>query len=93
MSETSKVDSNAAPKVLVTLHGRNIEPTVEELMSEFGLTADELDTEYGVQMIDPAAGDYVVLVDQVAAQRIASEYAEVSGPYSDPKIETFGPPE
>ena len=80
-------------KVLLTLHGRGVDLTLEELIEELQLQADEVDMEYGVQLIDPAAGDYVILVEEAAARRIDSEQAGVSGPYSDPVIETFGPNE
>ncbi len=80
-------------KVMLTLHGRSEEPTLEEVMQELHLQADELDMDYGVQMIDPAAGDYVILVEEEAARRVAPDQVGVSGPYANPKIEPFGPPE
>ncbi|GMR17288.1 MAG: hypothetical protein BMS9Abin32_362 [Gammaproteobacteria bacterium] len=80
-------------KVLLTLHGRSVEPALPELLQELRLRADEVDVEYGVQPIDPAAGDYVILVEESAARRIDPDQAGVSGPYSDAVIETFGPPE
>jgi hypothetical protein len=80
-------------KVLLTLHGRGANLTLEKLMRELKLQAEEVDIEYGVQLIDPAAGDYVVLVEESAAQRIDPDQVALSGPYSDPTIENFGPPE
>jgi len=41
----------------------------------------------------PNKGSYVILVEETAAQRIDPDQVSVSGPYSDPEIETFGPPE
>lgn len=80
-------------KVLITLHDRSEEPIIEQVMHELDLQPDELDVEYGVQLIDPAVGDYVILVDEEAARRIAPDQVGVSGPYSNPRIEPFGPPE
>ncbi len=80
-------------RVLITLHGRIVEPTVEEIMEEYGVQPDQIDLEYGVQMIDPAAGDYVILVDEDVALRIGRDQVGASGPYADVRIEPFGPPE
>ena len=79
-------------KVLITLHGRSEDLTIQQVMDELHLKSDEVDVEYGVQPIDPAAGDYVILVDEKAARRIAPDQVGVSGPYSNPRIEPFGPP-
>jgi len=78
---------------MLTLNGWTKEPTVDEVMEELGLTQEEIDREYGVQMIDPVAGDYVILVEEEAAKRVSSAHADVSGPYANPRIEPFGPPE
>ena len=80
------------PKVMLTLHGKKSEPKIEDVMQELKLKAGELDEEFGVQMIDPAAGDYAILIEEEVARRIDPDQAEVSGPYANPKIETFGPP-
>ena len=80
-------------KVLITLRGRSEEPTIEQVMRELALKPDEVDIEYGVQPIDPAVGDYVILVDEEAARRVAPDQVGVSGPYSNLHIEPYGPPE
>jgi hypothetical protein len=80
-------------KVLMLLKARLTEPTVDEVMAEFNLQPEDMDVEYGVQMIDPSAGDYAILVEEAVAQRIAPDQAGLEGPYSDVEIETFGPPE
>lgn len=81
-------------KVMLTINHRPTEPKLQDLMQKLQLNEDEVDMEYGVQLIDPVAGDYVILVEEAAALRVSGEYPEeVSGPYADVKIETFGPPE
>lgn len=80
-------------KVLLTLHGRAKKPTIDEVMEELGLSPEEIDRDHGVQMIDPVAGDYSILVAEEAAKRVSPAHADVSGPYANPEIETFGPPE
>jgi hypothetical protein len=79
--------------LLLTVHNRDQDVTLASLMRELQLRADEVDMEYGLQMIDPVAGDYVMLVDAEAAARVDAALADVSGPYANPKIEPFGPPE
>jgi hypothetical protein len=80
-------------KVLMLLKARATEPTVDEVMAEFNLRPEDMDIEYGVQMIDPMAGDYVILVDEAVAQHMGQDRAGLEGPYSNGEIETFGPPE
>lgn len=80
-------------KVMLTIEGLAEEPTLARVMEEYQLTPDEVDQEYGVQLIDPAAGAYVIMVEESAASRVSRAYEEVAGPYSNPKIETLGLPE
>lgn len=80
-------------KMMLTLHDRPPDLDIETVIAELGLDAAEVDLEYGLQLIDPAAGDYVMLVEEAAVQRIDPAQAGVSGPYADVEIETFGPPE
>ena len=77
-------------KVMLTIHGRSPDLTLDELIQELQLSENEIDLEYGLQLIDPAAGDYVILVEESAARRIDPDQVVVSGPYADVKIETFG---
>ena len=80
-------------KVMLTIHGRGPDLTLDELIEEFKLSESDVDMEYGLQLIDPAAGDYVILVEESAVRRIAPDQVGVSGPYADVQIETFGPEE
>ena len=54
------------------------------------LSAAEIDEEYGVVLIDPRKHHFVVLVDELAAERIR-EHEGVLGVYSNPRIETTEP--
>ena len=80
-------------KVMLTIQNVGEDLTLDELMHELKLQAGEIDLEFGLQPLPPTPGDYVILVEESAARRIDPDYAGVSGPYSNPIIETFGPPE
>jgi hypothetical protein len=67
------------------------EATLEAAARKLGLEERELDPDFGVVEIDPAAHRYTVLVDEGAAEQ-ASRVPGVDGPYANPRIEPFGPP-
>ena len=79
-------------KVMLTVQNVGIDLTLDELMDELSLQPGEIDLEFGIQPLPPTPGDYVILVDESAARRIDPNYSGVSGTYSNPIIETFGPP-
>jgi hypothetical protein len=66
--------------------------TLEEARQRLGLEEGELDVDYGLVEIDPEQNKYAILVDDRAAERI-SGHPEVKGPFANPPIEPFGPPE
>jgi len=68
------------------------EATLEAAARKLGLEERELDPDFGVVEIDPAAHRYTVLVDEGAAEQ-ASRVPGVEGPYANPRIEPFGPPQ
>jgi hypothetical protein len=79
-------------RVMMTVHWPDGEPTVQDVMNKHGLSADEIDAEYGVVDIDPERHEYVVLVNREAAPKLgAAPGEEYRGPFSNPKIEPFGP--
>lgn len=80
-------------KVMLTLQNLGEDLTLDEVVEQLQLEADEVDLEFGLQPMPPNKGSYVILVEETAAQRIDPDQVSVSGPYSDPEIETFGPPE
>ncbi len=80
-------------KVMLTVQNIGVDLTLDELMNELNLQPGEIDLEFGIQPLPPTPGDYVILVEESAARRIDPNYSGVSGTYSNPIIETFGPPE
>ncbi|MEV7006789.1 hypothetical protein [Streptosporangium sp. NPDC051022] len=64
--------------------------TLEQAMDRLGLSSEEVDTGYGLVLIDPGQGLYGLRVTEAAACRI--DPAAGGGPYSDPRIEPYGPP-
>jgi hypothetical protein len=56
-----------------------------------GVAADDVDATFGLVPIDPDRGLYAAKVrhDAVPERREGKEYR---GPYSNPKIASFGPP-
>jgi hypothetical protein len=79
-----------SPTVLITV---TLPPraTLQDARRRLGLSADEIDTGYGLVPVDPDHGTYVLLVTDAAAARIKG-LPGTSGPYENPVIEPFGPP-
>ncbi|MFI8392864.1 hypothetical protein [Streptomyces sp. NPDC085540] len=64
--------------------------TLDDVMQKLGLSRDEVDTDYG--LVDLHNGTYALLVIKAAAERVHGT-TDVKGPYANPKIEPFGPPQ
>ena len=80
-------------KVMMTIHAPHGTPTLQDVMSQYGLGEDEVDPQFGVVPIDPERNDYTILVEQSVAHRISpTEEWDVSEPYSNPQIDTFDLP-
>jgi len=80
-------------KVMMTIHSPT-PPTLDAIQRQFGLHPDDLDHAFGVIEVDPNDGLYTFMVDeQKAAQISGHEAGNVQGPYANPKISPFGPPE
>ena len=76
---------------LMTVRSQEGPPTLEEAARQLGVPVAAVDRDFGVVTIDPKQGLYSV---QVEAAHLPPGQAsdEYSGPFSDPRIESFGPP-
>ena len=76
---------------LMTVRSKEGPPTLVEAARQLGVPVDAVDPHFGVVTIDPKQGLYSVQVD---AARLPPEPTggEFTGPFSDPRIEPFGPP-
>jgi hypothetical protein len=69
-------------------------PTIEDLQRQFKLADADVDRDFGVVEIDPSDHLYAFMVDQSKAGQVTNDGSwDVKGPYSNPKIEPFGPPQ
>src|SRR5215831_6330589 len=82
---------SASAMVLMTVHGANGPPSIAEAAAQLGMKAEDIDAAYGVVPLDPKQGLYAV---QVPAERVpagAESATPYQGPFSNPRIEPFGP--
>jgi len=79
-------------KEMLTLQLRPGEATLSSVCRKLNLRSEDVDHEFGVVNIDPQKNLYAILVEPAAAQKASAEPG-VAGPFSNPRIETFGPPE
>lgn len=83
------------PRLLFNVTWEQGQPSLEQVREKYGFGPEEIDQDFGVIEIDPQDHLYTVLVDQEAAQRVRKRMGKgpLEGPYSNPRIEAFGPPE
>jgi hypothetical protein len=81
-------------KVMVSIRGPEQAPSTGDVRRRYGLREDEIDTSFGVVEVDPEQHIYTVLVEETAAAKIQPDEGwQVEGPFSNPRIQPFGPPE
>jgi hypothetical protein len=82
-------------KIMVSFEVVGAAPTVDELKERFGLSDEEIDASFGVVEIDPETYTYTILVEASAVEKVqpGGSISNVEGPFSNPRIEPFGPPE
>jgi hypothetical protein len=79
------------PDVMMTVELDPEAATVANAAERLGVAPDQIDAEFGVVNIDPEQNLYTVLVDEQAATG-AGDRPGVEGPFSNPRIEPYGPP-
>jgi hypothetical protein len=79
-------------KQMFTLTRDPSRASLEAVKADLGLGDDEIDADFGVVEIDPDAHQYAILVEQPAAERVGGKQG-VEGPFANPPIEPFGPPQ
>jgi hypothetical protein len=77
---------------MLTLQLDPSEASEEDVRRKLDLDDQALDPAFGVVEIDPAQHKYAVLVEEDVAERVQGS-PEVEGPFSNPQIEPFGPPQ
>ena len=85
--------------IMMQFRQKGKSPTLEEVRTMFGLHANEVDADFGVQQTDTQDGLFTILVDEAATERIREKLAAMGadaipavGVFSNPRIEPFGPP-
>jgi hypothetical protein len=85
--------ANPTPQfLLMTVEMPGAEPSIGRAASELGVAVEDLDVDFGLVPIDPRRSKYAV---QVRADKVPTETRPESGhrgPWSNAKIEPFGPP-
>jgi hypothetical protein len=80
-------------KVMITIEAPGEPPTLAGLRQRYNLRESEIDERFGVVEIDPQEHLYTVLVEASAAAKIQPGAGwEVQGPFSNPRVQPFGPP-
>ena len=76
---------------MVTVKLAPSDAELSKVCAKLGLGASEIDSNFGVVTLNAAEHLYAILVDEAVANRIEGTEGVV-GTYSNPRIETFGPP-
>jgi hypothetical protein len=78
-------------KVMVTVKLDPEHASVESARDLLGIDDDAIDRDFGVIAVSPEEDLYTVLVDAGVAEGMQGGEG-VAGPFSNPRIEPFGPP-
>ena len=87
-------------KVMFQFRHKDGHPALDQIRQKFGLTEEEVDSDSGVVQSDREKGLYVVMVEESAQSKIRQKLKDTGedsdpavGVFSNPRIDTFGPPE
>jgi hypothetical protein len=81
-------------KVMMTIQWLQGQPTLEDIQKLFSLTDNEIDRDFGLIEVDPAEHIFTFLVEDASAAKVQpGANFRVAGPFSNPRIEPFGPPQ
>ena len=79
------------PMALMTVMIPGGAPGIERAAKTLGVAPGALDHRYGVVPIDPSRNLYAVQVREDALPKSPAADGDYSGPFSNPRIEPFGP--
>jgi hypothetical protein len=79
-------------KLLFTLTRKRSEASLDSVKRDLDLDDEEIDSQYGLVAIEPEKDRYAILVEASASSRLAA-LPGVEGPFANPRIEPFGPPQ
>ena len=78
-------------KRLLTVRLEMDTPTVADVSRHLDVSEADVDLDFGVVLIDPDDKRYAVMVNEDVVPK-ATRARDVAGPFSNPRIETAGPP-
>ncbi len=76
-----------AAKAMLTIKLDPEHASLDEVRKRLDLKPEEIDQHFGLVGVDPSNNVYALLVDHERASSISDEVPDVSGPFSNPKIE------
>jgi hypothetical protein len=79
--------------VMFTIEWPSGQPSLAEAARVLKVQESDLDRSFGVVLIDPDTNEYTVLCRSQACGSVDQPGPGVKGPYSNPGIGAFGPPE
>jgi hypothetical protein len=79
--------------VLMTLACLDGMPSTDRCAEILGVHPRDIDPSFGVIAIDPEHGRYAVQVREEAIGQLKQSGGDFNGPFSNPRIEGFGPRE
>lgn len=79
--------------VMFTIEWPRGQPSLADAAHVLQVQESDLDRSFGVVLTNPDTNEYTVLCRSEACASVGQPGPGVKGPYSNPGIGTFGPPE